>query len=96
MKLCMDCAHFVQSGKQCSRGDGTPDYVFGHPVRSVSAQLAREYNVVCGPTATHFKPIQIAANDYANAMVKRDQLERHQGTAEQDLDAFCRKLEAGR
>ena len=34
-------------------------------------------------------------NDYANAGVKRDQLQRHEGRPEHDLDVVGRALEAG-
>jgi hypothetical protein len=36
-----------------------------------------------------------AANDYANAMVKRDQLARHDGRPDHDLDVVGRALKAG-
>jgi anti-sigma factor ChrR (cupin superfamily) len=36
-----------------------------------------------------------AANDYANAMVKRDQVARHTGRPDQDLDVVGRALKAG-
>lgn len=36
-----------------------------------------------------------SANDYANAMVKRDQLARHEGRPEHDTDVVGRALKAG-
>jgi hypothetical protein len=36
-----------------------------------------------------------AANDYANAMVKRDQLERHEGRADHDMTTHGTPMKAG-
>lgn len=97
IKLCIECARFVHMGDQCGRSMGLPDYVHGSTPKTVSAQIERTYETKdnCGPTAKFFAPI-VTTLDYAETMVKRDQLARHQGTPEQDMDAFCRKLEAGR
>lgn len=97
MKLCKDCARFVHMGDQCGRSIGLPDYVRGSIPKTVSAQLERTYETKdnCGPSAKFFVAI-VPALDYAETMVKRDQLKRHEGSPEHDMDAFCRKLEAGR
>lgn len=96
IKMCIDCARFVHMGDQCGRQRSTPDYVRGMPT-TISAQIERTYETKdnCGPTAKFFAPI-VTTLDYAETMIKRDQLARHEGTPEQDMDAFCRKLEAGR
>jgi hypothetical protein len=96
VKLCIKCARFVHMGDQCGRSIGLPDYVRGTAPKTVSAQMERTYDTKdnCGPTAKFFIAI-VPAIDYAETMVKRDQLARHEGTPEHDTDVVGRALKAG-
>lgn len=95
MKLCKDCANFIHSTGACGRSVSAPDYVFGTPTKTINAQIEREFPSGCGPAALFFVPIPIAVNAYANAMVKREQIARHEGKPEHDLDVVGRVLRAG-
>jgi hypothetical protein len=96
MKLCKDCALFIHINAQCGRSRTKPDYVFGTTTGTFRAQTEREFDVEdgCGPFAKFFLPI-VPAIDYAETMVKRDQLARHTGTPEHDTDVVGRALKAG-
>lgn len=96
IKLCIKCARFVHMGDQCGRSMGLPDYVRGSTPKTVSAQIERTYETKdnCGPTAKFFAPI-VTTLDYAETMIKRDQLARHEGLPVHDTDFVGRALKAG-
>ncbi len=82
IKLCKDCALFIHPNAVCGASIKAQDYVNGTSPTYWTAQAERESRIEtdCGPQAKFFKPI-IPANDYAEAMIRRDQRDRLEGGA---------------
>lgn len=94
IKLCKDCLFFIHAGEQCGNSRMAPDYVFGRPAKTRDAQTERLNSGGCGPAAKNFTALVPA--DYADAMIRNDQRERHEGRADDfGVSACGRSSKAG-